>query len=127
MKIVILDGYTENPGDLSWEGIARLGELTVYDRTPKDPEEICRRIGVTPRHAQRVFRQVYGTSIHRFLLEEKLRKARTLLLYTDSSVTQIAAEAGFANEKYFSTVFHRQAGMTPTQYRRSHGNSAGSP
>lgn len=45
MKIVILDGYTENPGDLSWEGIARLGELTVYDRTPKDPDEICRRIG----------------------------------------------------------------------------------
>ena len=34
MKIVILDGYTENPGDLSWDPIARLGELTVYDRTP---------------------------------------------------------------------------------------------
>lgn len=36
MKIVILDGYTENPGDLSWEGFERLGELTVYDRTPAD-------------------------------------------------------------------------------------------
>ena len=34
MKIVILDGYTENPGDLSWEGFENLGELTVYDRTP---------------------------------------------------------------------------------------------
>lgn len=34
MKIVILDGYTENPGDLSWEGFERLGDLTVYDRTP---------------------------------------------------------------------------------------------
>mgnify|MGYP000780964432 CR=1 FL=1 len=33
MKIVILDGYTENPGDLSWEGFAALGELTVYERT----------------------------------------------------------------------------------------------
>ncbi len=33
MKIVILDGYTENPGDLSWEGFERLGDLTVYDRT----------------------------------------------------------------------------------------------
>ncbi|MDR2175842.1 MAG: D-2-hydroxyacid dehydrogenase [Synergistaceae bacterium] len=33
MKIVILDGYTENPGDLSWQGIEDLGELTVYDRT----------------------------------------------------------------------------------------------
>lgn len=33
MKIVILDGYTENPGDLSWEGFQSLGDLTVYDRT----------------------------------------------------------------------------------------------
>lgn len=46
MKIVILDGYAENPGDLSWDGIRRLGELTVYDRTPlQDTEEIQRRIG----------------------------------------------------------------------------------
>ena len=46
MQIVILDGYTENPGDLSWAGLEALGELTVYDRTPKDdPEEIIRRIG----------------------------------------------------------------------------------
>lgn len=42
MKIVILDGYTENPGDLSWEGIEKLGELTVYDRTPED--KIAERI-----------------------------------------------------------------------------------
>jgi glycerate dehydrogenase len=33
MKIVVLDGYTENPGDLSWNALAELGELTVYDRT----------------------------------------------------------------------------------------------
>jgi glycerate dehydrogenase len=36
MKIVVLDGYTLNPGDLSWEGLEKLGELTVYDRTPAD-------------------------------------------------------------------------------------------
>ncbi len=36
MKIVVLDGYTLNPGDLSWEGIEGLGELKVYDRTPED-------------------------------------------------------------------------------------------
>ena len=43
MKIVILDSYTENPGDLSWDGIARLGELTGYDRTAA--EDVIRRIG----------------------------------------------------------------------------------
>lgn len=46
MKIVVLDGYTENPGDLSWDGLGKLGELTVYDRTPvNDEAEIIRRIG----------------------------------------------------------------------------------
>lgn len=45
MKIVILDGYTENPGDLNWDGFQNLGELTVYDRTPQDdPTEIAARI-----------------------------------------------------------------------------------
>lgn len=33
MKLVVLDGYTENPDDLSWEGLKEFGELTVYDRT----------------------------------------------------------------------------------------------
>lgn len=34
MKIVVLDGYTLNPGDISWEGLEQLGEVVIYDRTP---------------------------------------------------------------------------------------------
>ena len=45
MKIVVLDGYTENPGDLSWNGLKKYGELTVYDRTPYEDAEIIKRIG----------------------------------------------------------------------------------
>ena len=45
MKIVILDGYTENPGDLSWDGLEKLGELIVYDRTcVSDDQEIAGRM-----------------------------------------------------------------------------------
>jgi len=36
MKIVVLDGYALNPGDLSWEGLNGFGELVIYDRTPED-------------------------------------------------------------------------------------------
>ena len=43
MKIVVLDGYTENPGDLSWGGFEAIGETVVYDRTPGD--QIVERIG----------------------------------------------------------------------------------
>ena len=43
MKIVVLDGYVLNPGDLSWEALQQLGELTVYDRT--SPADVVSRIG----------------------------------------------------------------------------------
>ncbi len=36
MKITVLDGYTTNPGDLSWDWLEKLGECTVYDRTPAE-------------------------------------------------------------------------------------------
>lgn len=42
MKIVVLDGYTLNPGDLSWAGIEQFGEVTVYERTA--PEQIAERL-----------------------------------------------------------------------------------
>ena len=46
MKIVVLDGYTENPGDLSWAGLEALGEVTVYDRTAyQESPLIAKRIG----------------------------------------------------------------------------------
>lgn len=46
MKLVVLDGYTENPGDLSWGALETLGELTVYDRSSlTDEQEIIDRIG----------------------------------------------------------------------------------
>ena len=42
MKIVVLDGYTENPGDLSWEELEKLGELVVYDRVSYAEDPIIR-------------------------------------------------------------------------------------
>ena len=43
MKIVLLDAYAANPGDLSWDGLREFGEVTVYDRTA--PEDVLARIG----------------------------------------------------------------------------------
>ncbi len=64
MKIVVLDGYTLNPGDLSWEKLEALGKLTVYDRTPIDDNDlIIKRIG----DAEAVF--VNKTPIRRETIE----------------------------------------------------------
>lgn len=45
MKIVVLDGYALNPGDLSWEGLRSFGDIVVFDRTPYEDEQIVRNIG----------------------------------------------------------------------------------
>ena len=45
MKLVVTDGYTINPGDLSWDPLKEFGELKVFDRSPRDEDEMIRRIG----------------------------------------------------------------------------------
>lgn len=45
MKISVIDGYTENPGDLSWDGLRTLGDVVIYDHSTKDEAEVIRRIG----------------------------------------------------------------------------------
>ena len=45
MKISVIDGYTENPGDLSWDGLRALGDVVIYDHSTKDEAEISRRVG----------------------------------------------------------------------------------
>ena len=45
MKISVIDGYTENPGDLSWDGLRALGDVVIYDHSTKDEAEIIHRVG----------------------------------------------------------------------------------
>ena len=45
MKIVILDGYTLNPGDLSWDALMNIADVTILDRTNSDPQSIIKAIG----------------------------------------------------------------------------------
>ena len=91
MKILILDGYTENPGDLSWAELEKYGELTVYDRTPvQDEAEIVRRIG----DAEIVYTN--KTPISRKVLEACPNLRFISVLATGYNVvdTQAAAERG---------------------------------
>ena len=61
MKIVVLDGFTLNPGDLSWTDLEELGELTVYDRTPAElVVERCKEAVVILTNKTPVTREMIG-------------------------------------------------------------------
>ncbi|OGO79107.1 MAG: glycerate dehydrogenase [Clostridiales bacterium GWB2_37_7] len=89
MKIVVLDGYTLNPGDLTWERLRSLGDLTVYDRTPGD--KVVERVG----DAEIVF--VNKVKITRAILEQTHIKYIGVLA-TGYNVVDVAAakEKGIA-------------------------------
>ena len=86
MKMVVLDGYTENPGDLSWDGLREFGELTVYDRTGSE-DEVIERIG----DAQVVF--VNKVPITKRVLEECPNIKFISVLATGYNVIDIKAAA----------------------------------
>ena len=86
MKIVILDGYALNPGDLSYEPLRQFGELTIYDRTDTEDEAIARVIRmvkeqkVTTITGKDISIQADSVCVHgdgekALLFVEKIRKA----------------------------------------------------
>jgi len=85
MKIVVTDGYALNPGDLGWEEIERLGELTVYDRTP--PNELLERA----RDAEALLTN--KTPIDAAAIERLARLRYIGVLATGYNVVDIAAAA----------------------------------
>lgn len=74
-------------------------------------------LGCSPGHVSRLLRR-QGMGFNATLRELRLQRAEELLLGTDQGVAAVAAACGFPNADYFSTVFHRQRGRTPSAWRR---------
>jgi AraC family transcriptional regulator len=82
-------------------------------------EALAEQIGFSPAHFARLFRQTTGESPHRFVLRQRVERARHLLQETDAPLVQIAAECGFANQSHLTQVFKAHLGLTPRAYRRN--------
>ena len=74
---------------------------------------------LSPFHFARAFRQSFGMPPHRYHTAQRIERAKTLLARPSHSVTNIAIDVGFVETSSFTKAFHKLAGVTPTQYRRS--------
>lgn len=75
-------------------------------------------VPVSRRRLERRFRSVFGRSPMAEIRRVQIERARYLLASSEATVAEVARAAGFANADYFTTVFGRQVGLSPTQYRR---------
>ena len=81
-------------------------------------EELCKYISRSESQTIKLFKAAYGITPYAYFLNEKIKLAKDMLLFTNLSVKQIANRLSFADEYYFSNVFKQKTGVSPTKYRK---------
>ncbi len=84
-----------------------------------DLKEIAKSAFMSVSHFSHTFKEKTGESPKRFLIRERIDKARKLLAETDKSASEIAEELGYESPYFFYRQFRSKTGMTATQYRES--------
>jgi len=90
--------YSSGGGELSLEMLATEACLSKY-------------------HFLRLFRSAYGYSPHQYIQQQRIEKARTLLARSNTPVSDVADQLGFANSQSFTRLFTQRMGVSPTRWR----------
>lgn len=72
---------------------------------------------VSPYHLAHLFKQQTGYTLKQYILRRRIGEAQTRLTFSEDSVTRIAADTGFEDAGYFTRLFTKFVGMSPTEYR----------
>lgn len=86
--------------------------------------DVADAVGYSERHLERLFRQVFGMSVWRFVLQSRVHAATRALAQSDRRITQIALDYGFCDASAFTRAFKASTGVTPKQYRERHRRPA---
>jgi YesN/AraC family two-component response regulator len=119
------------------EGVAALKQLELQPNlnwfeqalhmvdTSHDPnlslEHVADAVGVHPVTLSRVFKQQTEMNFVRYVVRRRMRDAQSLLLKSDKKINEISEEVGYADYRYFRTLFKKEYGLTPSEYRKSNG------
>lgn len=98
---------------------ARRGDSFIQQNYSRDisVEAVAAHVGVSRSYLHRAFRSVFGCAPGAYLTDYRLDRASQLLRHSGLSVGAVAASVGFADPFYFSRLFRRRMGMSPSDYR----------
>jgi AraC family transcriptional regulator len=100
----------------------RLRQITDYMETHLDADislkNLALIVDLSPHHFSDVFKISTGRSPHQYVLDQRIRRAKELLMGTKKSITEIAQDVGFATHSHFTEQFRKRVKITPTRYRK---------
>lgn len=79
--------------------------------------DIADAMGLNPNYLSQVFAREEGMRLSEYILQQKIRAAKDQLAYTNMPYSQIAVTLGFSSQSHFNTMFKKQTGITPKQFR----------
>jgi AraC family transcriptional regulator len=117
-NVVSLPPPAARGGLAPWQ-LRRAKEMLIsHLDEPISLAELARVCKLSPGHFARAFRQTTGQPPHRWLVEQRIGKAKQLLVDTTLSLAQIALTCGFADQSHFTRVFAQLVQSSPGQWRR---------
>ena len=88
-------------------------------------DAIAGNVGMSPTGLRARFMAETGYTLHEYIVRRRIEESRRRLSETIDDITHIAHALGFSSSQYFATVFRRETGMTPGEYRETHLKKAG--
>ncbi len=83
--------------------------ITIHD--------LSEYVGLNPSYLSRLFKKETGTTVSAYIQNKKIETAQNMLVYSDYTLSQISSILAFPSQSYFTEIFHKRTGMTPTKYR----------
>jgi AraC family transcriptional regulator len=84
-----------------------------------DLDALAQTVGMSTSNFLTAFSAAFATTPHQYLIDQRIRRAKSLLTGTTASVTEISLTVGFSTPSHFATTFKQRVGVTPTVYRNS--------
>jgi AraC-like DNA-binding protein len=111
----------EGRGQLSPVQRERLREL-VQENLASDLSltSLSDQVGVCPRHFLTLFKRAFGTSPHRYVIEQRIAAAERLIRAGERDFAAIALACGFSSQSHLTTAFRASRGTTPARFLRDH-------
>ncbi len=122
----IVDEYVKDTSDIDTNPQSELLKKLVVEGIYKSDfslSKLADELGFSKGYLSSLFKKVYGQRFQDYTLNERLERARFILLTSDLKNYEIADKIGFEDVNYFSMRFKKKYGLTPKQYKKIKGDS----
>ena len=116
-------GRVREPGDAHVE--AAVEEISGRYLSDLTAETVAERLGISGDHLARLFKRRTGYTFNEYLTRRRIQKAVELLRNPTVRVGEVADLCGYRDSRYFSALFRRLVGMTPSEFRSGRGRPSG--